>query len=144
MLVPGLAEGELQPLRRRRVGDGEPRITKLLTVPGEGRGGGAGTRKGKSRPRAHEVLGRMTRELHPCAEAWKRRCRKTTAARNALIRTPHIMMPEYGHALLCLGARRAALLLSVLPAVGVARGARMMASAGVSARCSSAAARFSC
>lgn len=41
------------------------------------------------------------------------------------------MMPEYGHALLCL-ALGVALLLSVYPLWGVARGdARMMASAGV-------------
>ncbi|HAF7513505.1 TPA: c-type cytochrome biogenesis protein CcmF, partial [Salmonella enterica subsp. houtenae serovar 21:z4,z23:-] len=41
------------------------------------------------------------------------------------------MMPEYGNALLCL-ALGVALLLSVYPLWGVARGdARMMASAGV-------------
>ncbi len=44
------------------------------------------------------------------------------------------MMPEYGHALLC-PALGVALLLSVYPLWGVARGdARMMASAGVFAR----------
>ncbi len=54
------------------------------------------------------------------------------------------MMPEYGHALLCL-ALGVALLLSVYPLWGVARGdARMMASAGVFAGCCSSAwrARF--
>ncbi|WP_432431834.1 hypothetical protein [Salmonella enterica] len=44
---------------------------------------------------------------------------KTTAARNALIRNL-IMMPEYGHALLCT-ALGVALLLSVYPLWGVAR-----------------------
>ncbi len=56
------------------------------------------------------------------------------------------MMPEYGHALLC-PALGVALLLSVYPLWGVARGdARMMASAGVFAGCCSSAwrARFSC
>lgn len=56
------------------------------------------------------------------------------------------MMPEYGHALLCL-ALGVALLLSVYPLWGVARGdARMMRRPGCSPGCCSSAwrARFSC
>ncbi len=76
-----------------------------------------GTLEKGNRVLAHEVLAKHDENY--TRRKWKRRCRKTTAARNALM--GHlIMMHRAGHALLCW---RSAWPLPVrLPAVG--RGAR--------------------
>ncbi len=52
------------------------------------RGGGGAGHHGEGQPRpAQEVLAKHDENY--TRRKWKRRCRKTTAARNALIRTPH-------------------------------------------------------